>query len=107
MLFDSIPYADEVLHLEVIQPLSEILPTAELTDTINLPPGYDKALVYNLSLDLAEEWGKTATTAIAVQALQGKKFIKRSNKKQMRLGMDRGISTPNRAKGTYIIEQGP
>jgi hypothetical protein len=38
ILFEAVPYDGETLHLEVIQPLSEILPVAGLTEVINLPP---------------------------------------------------------------------
>ena len=107
ILFESVPYTEETLHLEVVQPLSEILPTACLTDAVNLPPGYVRALVYNLCLELAPEWGKQVTPLIATQAVQGKKWLKRNNYRSLVSGMDRAVSTTQRAKGTYIIDQGP
>lgn len=103
ILFESVPYANETLHLEVIQPLSEILPTACLTDVINLPPGYERTLVYNLAMDLADEWGKQPSNMIAVTATEGKKWIKRNNYRPLVLGMDRALVTPKRAKGTFDI----
>lgn len=107
ILFESLPYTDETLHLELIQPLSAYLSTAGLTDVINLPPGYEQVLIYNLCLELAPEWGKQITPLIATQAIEGKKRIKRANYRKLVLGMDRAVYNQQRAKGTYIINDGP
>ncbi len=107
MLFESVPYANETLHLEVIQPLSEYLPTTSLTTEINLPPGYEQVLIYNLAIMLADEWGKSITPSIATLATEGKKRIKRANFRKLVLGMDRALVNNQRAKGTYIIDGGP
>ena len=107
ILFESVPYANETLHFEVIQPLSEILPTVSLTEAINLPPGYRRTIIYNLAMDLADEWGKQPSNMIAVSAVEGKKWLKRNNYRSLVLGMDRALVTPRRAKGTYIIDRGP
>ena len=107
ILFEAVPYDGETLHLEVIQPLSEILPVAGLTEVINLPPGYERALIYNLCLELAPEWGKQVTPLIATQAVEGKKWLKRNNYRPLVLGMDRAVATQRKGIGTYIIEQGP
>jgi len=107
ILFESLPYADETLHLEVVQPLSGYLSTACLTDVINLPPGYEQVLIYNLAIMLADEWGKEISNSIATIAMQGKSRIKRANFRKLVLGMDRALVNSQRAKGTYIIDQGP
>lgn len=107
ILFESLPYNDETLHLEVIQPLSELLPAIGLTEVINLPPGYEKALIYNLAIELAPEWGKEVSNVVGILATDGKKLIKRSNYQTVVLGMDRAVATQRKGIGTYIIEQGP
>ena len=107
ILFESTPYASETLHLEVVQPLSEVLPAAGLTEVINLPPGYKRALTYNLAIDLADEWGKQVSPAIAAIAVDSKRWIKRANWRKLVLGMDRALATQRKGIGTYIIEQGP
>lgn len=107
ILFESLPYTDETLHLEVIQPLSVYLSTACLTDVVNLPPGYEQVLIYNLAIMLADEWGKDVSNIVAVTATEGKKRIKRANFRKLVLGMDRALVSNQRAKGTYIIESGP
>lgn len=105
--FESVPYADEFIHLSVVQPLSGILPAAELTEIVDLPPGYRQVLIYNLAVLLAPEWGKTVTREIAVIAVEGKKRLKRNNYRSIVLGMDRAVATQRKGLGTYIIEQGP
>lgn len=107
ILFESVPFADETLHMEVIQPLSDILPVADMTEIIDLPPGYRRTLEYNLAIDLADEWGKKVSSAIAVIAVDGKRWLKRSNYRKLVLGMDRAVATQRKGIGTYIIEQGP
>lgn len=107
ILFESEPYQGDELHLEVVQPFSEYLSTACLTDAVNLPPGYINALTYNLCIELADEWGKQVSNAVAITAVNGKKMIKRSNYKNPKLFVDRALSTKDRAKGTYIIDSGP
>lgn len=107
ILFEAVPYADETLHMSVIQPLDAILPTAKLTDVVNLPPGYERTLIFNLCPELADEWGKKVSNNIAVQAVTGKKWIKRNNARAIVLGMDHALATQRKGIGTYIIEQGP
>ncbi len=107
ILFESLPYSDETLHLEVIQPLSVYLSTASLTDVVNLPPGYEQVLIYNLAVTLSDEWGKQVSPATATLASEGKKRIKRANFRKLVLGMDRAVYNQRRAKGTYIINDGP
>lgn len=107
ILFESVPYADETLHMDVIQPLAGILPTVGLTDVIDLPPGYERALIYNLAIDLADEWGKTPSVVVATTAVQSKKWLKRNNYRDLVMGMDRALRTQRKGIGTYVIEQGP
>ena len=107
ILFESVPFANETLHLSVLQPLSGLLPAASLTEVVNLPPGYRKHLIYNLCLDLADEWGKMPSEVIAKQAYYGKQWLKRKNMRKIVLGADRAVATQRKGIGTYIIEQGP
>jgi hypothetical protein len=103
ILFDTTPYADETLRLEVIQPLSEILPLLSLTEEINLPPGYEEALVYNLAMKLSSEWGKDVKSEVAATAVAGKKLIKRSNYRDVVLRVDRALSDKRKGYGRYNI----
>ena len=103
ILFDTVPYTDETLRLEVIQPLSGILPVASLTEVINLPPGYEKVLIDNLCIDLAPEWGKDVLPSIAANAINGKRLIKRSNYRDVVLRVDRALSDKRKGYGRYNI----
>lgn len=107
LIFDSVPFDGEALHLEVVQALSSILPVAGLTESVNLPPGYEKAIVYNLCLDLADEWGRDISAIVATQAVQAKRLIKRRNYSPLTLMSDRAITLSNTRSGTYDIEGGP
>lgn len=106
IILDSLPYDNETLHLELLQPLSEVLPASELTEVINLPPGYKKVLVYNLAIDLADEWDKDISNTIALSAVEGKKWLKRSNYRSADLKVDRALISKG-SKGTYDINGGP
>lgn len=107
IFFESVPYDGETLHMQVVQPLSAIMPVASLTEVINLPPGYERALIFNLCIDLASEWGKDVKPAVATMAVEGKKWLKRNNYRSIVLGMDRAVATQRKGIGTYVIEQGP
>ena len=107
IIFTSVPYTDDTLFLEVLQPLSKILPLSKLDDAINLPPGYEKALVYNLAIDLADEWGKTPSQTVAFNAADSLKKVKRANTKVSYLQVDRALRRNIYRKGAYCVESGP
>jgi hypothetical protein len=103
ILFDTVPYADETLIMEVIQPLHEILPVASLTEVVNLPPGYKKVLIDNLAVEIAPEWQQEVSKVVAVNAVQGKKRIKSSNYRDIVLRVDRALSDKRKGYGRYNI----
>ena len=107
ILFESVPYDNETLHLSVIQPLTDLLPIVGLTEEINLPPGYERSLTYNLCLELADEYGKQVTPLIATNAVESKKWLKRQNYRTITLKVDRALTGNDKARGTYLINQGP
>lgn len=107
ILFESVPYDNETLHLSVIQPLTDLLPIVGLTEEINLPPGYERSLTYNLCLELADEYGKQVTPLIATNAVESKKWLKRQNYRTITLKVDRALTSNDKARGTYLINQGP
>jgi hypothetical protein len=107
ILFESTPYADETLHLEVVQPLSGILPVATLTEVVNLPPGYKRTIINNLAMELAPEWGKDIPQMVAVAATDGKRWLKRNNHRSLVLVADRALTSMNSSgRGTFDIESG-
>ena len=51
----------------------------DINQTIDLPPGYARALRFNLALELADEYGKTPGAATVAKAAESKAGIKSAN----------------------------
>ncbi len=66
---------------------------ATLDTSITLPPGYERALRYNLAIELAAEYGKTLTPEIVTIALEAKANIKRANLKLQIMTCDIGVTS--------------
>ena len=49
------------------------------TDTITLPPGYERALRYNLAVELAPEYGKQASQTVMMIASESKNAVENKN----------------------------
>lgn len=62
-----------------------------LTTAVSLPPGYARALVYNLAAELAPEYGVTLTPEAAKIARDSKMNIIRRNSSPLVARMDAGI----------------
>jgi hypothetical protein len=76
MIFDCEPDVAYTLYLEAWKPFTEFAAT---TDTVTLPNEYKEALVYNLAISLAEDWGRTVTDSIRQQAQDMKYLISAAN----------------------------
>ena len=63
---------------------------------INLPPGYLRALVFNLAVEMADDFPRAVLKPMTVQiAAESKAWIKRKNIRPMDIGCDPGcVSTP-------------
>lgn len=80
-----VPSAACNLVLYSAKPLTQI---ASLTTTIILPPGYQRAIKYNLVIDLAPEYGRPVKPEVVEIANSSKASIKRRNSKTLYLQVD-------------------
>lgn len=80
-----VPTVAHKLVLYSSKPLTSI---ATLDTSVSLPPGYDEALIFNLAIRLAPEYGKAITAEVMTVAMDGKAAIKRTNTKPRYLGVD-------------------
>jgi hypothetical protein len=68
------------------------LPTyTNLSNTVSLPPGYERAIRYNLAVELAPEYAREPSGAIVDRAERAKANIKRTNTYPPALATDPGI----------------
>lgn len=78
----------------VIWSWKPLITVSSLTTTISLPPGYAKALRYNLAVELAPEYGKTPSDLVMKGAMDSKSAIKSMNDKILLMSCD--LATLNR-----------
>ena len=75
---------------------------ATLDTSVSLPPGYEDALIYNLSERLAPEYGKQVPEIVHLIAVETKAAIKRQNHRPSLLTVDSAL----RARGGFDINTG-
>lgn len=75
----------------VLYSQKQLTDVTDLSATIVLPPGYNRALRYLLAVELAPEYGKQIPEAVAVVALESKSNIKRLNSKPKYLQVDNAL----------------
>lgn len=83
-----IPNVANSLVLYSWKPLSSF---ANANATVDLPPGYYRALRYNLAVEIAPEYGKEVSAAVAAVAVESKADIMRMNSKPRHLSTDEAI----------------
>lgn len=69
---------------------------------IALPPGYQRALRYNLAVELAPEYGTQVSQEVAAIAQESKNAVKLKNIKPMYLQCDQGLLSPDFQGFNYI-----
>lgn len=94
-----VPTVANKLVLYSKKPLTEI---ATLDTAVSLPPGYDRALIYNFAIDVAPEYGKAVPDAVVMIATESKVAIKRTNQKPRYLRID----VPASSGGSFDITTG-
>jgi hypothetical protein len=69
----------------------EIESFTNIADAYSLAPGYARAVIFNLAVDLAPDFNKTAPPEVVKMAAQSKRYIKRINSPDVRMTADRAI----------------
>lgn len=95
-----IPSAANYLVLYTDRPLTNI---ATLDTAISLPPGYERALVYNGAIEIAAEYGREPSQAVVKVAMESKDSIKRANYKPEYLTIN---DIPAQQKSRFNIFKG-
>lgn len=95
--FWPVPNAVQNLILHSWKPLSQF---ATLQTVIAVPPGYLKAIVYNLALELAPQYGKKNIDPLVVaQATDSKADVKRMNTREYLMRTDIAIQRDQSGAG--------
>ncbi len=76
-------WAPETAYELHLLSLKELGSFANLTTTISLPPGYEDAIMYNLSLRIGAKYGKTIREDIVALAQKGVTVLKRRNSRRL------------------------
>lgn len=80
----------------------DVSPFAATTDEVDLPPGYARALRYNLAVELADDYGVAVPPTVGGNAADSKTILKRTEFEPTYLESDPAILTP----GTLDITSG-
>ena len=75
-----IPNTAHSLHIVTWTTLIEL---ASLATTVTLPQGYERALAYNLAIEVASEYEKQPSASVVDIARESKASIKRANQRPM------------------------
>jgi hypothetical protein len=81
----------DAAHTLVVYAWESIGRFVQTTQLLNLPPGYERALKYALAIELAPEFGKSASPEIVAIANNAKAAIKRNNLQSVELKCDPAI----------------
>ncbi len=87
-----VPSEAKTLKLFTMKPVSNF---ANLSTTINLPVGYNRALRFNLAQELAPEYGKEASPTVQTVASRSLATIKRKHTNPVYLKCDSGVLGEN------------
>jgi hypothetical protein len=94
------PSAAHQLVLYTLKPFTEV---STLDTEVTLPPGSDEALIYNLAIRLAPEYGRPVTAEIVMLAGDAKAGLKRMNHRPSLLRSDSGTLLRS---GSFDIHSG-
>lgn len=87
-----IPNTTQVIALWLWQPLDNF---TNLDDPIEFPPGYERALIYNMACELAPEFGKSVPEDVLETAMDSKMALAAVNSDPQMMGSDRSLGAIN------------
>ena len=90
-----VPNATNTLTLVLLSPIADL----SLAGAVALPPGWEKAIAYNLALELAPEFQATVTQEVRKGAIESLAAIKRVN--SVTIKMDPGLF-PTKRHGSIL-----
>ncbi len=94
-----VPDKNYSLYLDSWKPFTKF---QNLTDNVNFPPGYERALKYNLAVELAPEYGKPLPPEIVAVAQESLKDIQSVNAFHVEASLD----VPCGNRGSFNIYTG-
>jgi hypothetical protein len=74
-----------------INSYGELESFSNIADVYSLAPGYARAIIFNLALELAPDFNKAAPPEVVKMAAQSKRYIKRVNSPDIRMSADAAI----------------
>lgn len=94
-----IPRAPGGVELWLWQPLDV---DVDLDAPLSLPPGYERALKWNLAMEIAPEYGREVTEYVAAAALASKAAVQRMNIQPLRSNLSKHLGDDKDGQFNYI-----
>lgn len=94
---DKLPDQTYTLFLLSKKPFSSYA----LSDDVTLPPGFERAIVYNLALELAPEYGQPLDASVASIARDSLSLIKTANVRATKIPYSKDLGVKNIFTGWY------
>lgn len=98
LLLWPVPNAAHSLHVVTWTGVSTL---ASLSTALALPQGYERALAYNLAMDIAPEFGKEPSAIVVRVAAESKADIKRANNRPMKAYTELGMLVSGQRSNIY------
>lgn len=91
LYFEYYPDTNYTLNVHSLKALTAF---TSLTQTVELPPGYERMIKYNLALELAPEYGRPVSQEVFLIAQQTLDAVKRRNRRTPVLVVDPALQLP-------------